>query len=285
MRDVLVLCYHAVSERWPSELAVSPELLDEQITAPRAARLPRDHVHPCGHRPALAPHAGDHLRRRVPLDARAGGSGARPPRRARHRLRADRLGRPRGAHVLARDRGVVGRPPPRRAPLSHLGRARRARPSRAGRWARTRARIRGFRRSTTPRSSASCAGSRELITERLGQLRVDRLPVRRLRRAGGARGGRRRLPRGRHAHRAAARGAAAELAAGGGVPGQPAALPQAEDLARAALAGGGRRSGCAAACSAQARSHPGVCVARAADWAATRHVTRVAYTLTRGASR
>ena len=33
MRDVLVLCYHAVSERWPSELAVSPGLLDEQITA------------------------------------------------------------------------------------------------------------------------------------------------------------------------------------------------------------------------------------------------------------
>ena len=33
MRDVLVLCYHAVSDRWPSELAVSPELLDEQLTA------------------------------------------------------------------------------------------------------------------------------------------------------------------------------------------------------------------------------------------------------------
>jgi peptidoglycan/xylan/chitin deacetylase (PgdA/CDA1 family) len=32
MSDVLVLCYHAVSERWPSELAVSPELLDEQLT-------------------------------------------------------------------------------------------------------------------------------------------------------------------------------------------------------------------------------------------------------------
>ena len=32
MSDVLVLCYHAVSERWPSELAVSPELLDGQLT-------------------------------------------------------------------------------------------------------------------------------------------------------------------------------------------------------------------------------------------------------------
>lgn len=31
MRDVLVLCYHAVSDRWPCELAVSPELLDEQV--------------------------------------------------------------------------------------------------------------------------------------------------------------------------------------------------------------------------------------------------------------
>jgi len=35
MRDVLVLCYHAVSGRWPSELAVSPELLEEQLTAVR----------------------------------------------------------------------------------------------------------------------------------------------------------------------------------------------------------------------------------------------------------
>ncbi len=33
MSDILVLCYHAVSESWPSELAVSPGLLDEQITA------------------------------------------------------------------------------------------------------------------------------------------------------------------------------------------------------------------------------------------------------------
>ena len=41
MRDVLVLCYHAVSDRWPSELAVSPELLDEQIAGAGAARLPR----------------------------------------------------------------------------------------------------------------------------------------------------------------------------------------------------------------------------------------------------
>ena len=31
MRDVLVLCYHAVSDSWPCELAVSPELLDEQV--------------------------------------------------------------------------------------------------------------------------------------------------------------------------------------------------------------------------------------------------------------
>jgi peptidoglycan/xylan/chitin deacetylase (PgdA/CDA1 family) len=31
MSDVLVLCYHAVSERWPSELAVSPDVLDEQL--------------------------------------------------------------------------------------------------------------------------------------------------------------------------------------------------------------------------------------------------------------
>jgi peptidoglycan/xylan/chitin deacetylase (PgdA/CDA1 family) len=32
MSDVLVLCYHAVSDGWPSELAVSRQLLDEQVT-------------------------------------------------------------------------------------------------------------------------------------------------------------------------------------------------------------------------------------------------------------
>ncbi|HSC90998.1 MAG TPA: polysaccharide deacetylase family protein [Gaiellaceae bacterium] len=31
MSDVLVLCYHAVSERWPAELAVTPAALDEQL--------------------------------------------------------------------------------------------------------------------------------------------------------------------------------------------------------------------------------------------------------------
>jgi peptidoglycan/xylan/chitin deacetylase (PgdA/CDA1 family) len=31
MSDVLVLCYHAVSDRWPSPLAVSPERLDAQL--------------------------------------------------------------------------------------------------------------------------------------------------------------------------------------------------------------------------------------------------------------
>ena len=31
MSDVLVLCYHAVSERWPSDLAVSPRQLEEQL--------------------------------------------------------------------------------------------------------------------------------------------------------------------------------------------------------------------------------------------------------------
>jgi peptidoglycan/xylan/chitin deacetylase (PgdA/CDA1 family) len=32
MSDVLVLCYHAVSDTWPCELAVSPELLDRHLT-------------------------------------------------------------------------------------------------------------------------------------------------------------------------------------------------------------------------------------------------------------
>lgn len=31
MTDVLVLCYHAVSERWPADLAVSPRQLHEQL--------------------------------------------------------------------------------------------------------------------------------------------------------------------------------------------------------------------------------------------------------------
>jgi peptidoglycan/xylan/chitin deacetylase (PgdA/CDA1 family) len=32
MTDVLVLCYHAVSERWPSDLAVTPAQLHEQLS-------------------------------------------------------------------------------------------------------------------------------------------------------------------------------------------------------------------------------------------------------------
>lgn len=36
MTDVLVLCYHAVSARWPTDLAVTPEALDDQL-----ARLTR----------------------------------------------------------------------------------------------------------------------------------------------------------------------------------------------------------------------------------------------------
>ena len=32
MADVLVLCYHAVSERWPADLAVTPGALEEQLT-------------------------------------------------------------------------------------------------------------------------------------------------------------------------------------------------------------------------------------------------------------
>jgi peptidoglycan/xylan/chitin deacetylase (PgdA/CDA1 family) len=31
MSDVLVLCYHAVSVRWPAELSVTPERLEEQL--------------------------------------------------------------------------------------------------------------------------------------------------------------------------------------------------------------------------------------------------------------
>src|SRR5690242_13950335 len=31
MDDLLVLCYHAVSERWPAPLSVAPELLTDQV--------------------------------------------------------------------------------------------------------------------------------------------------------------------------------------------------------------------------------------------------------------
>jgi peptidoglycan/xylan/chitin deacetylase (PgdA/CDA1 family) len=30
--DVLVLCYHAVSERWPADLSITPEALEDQLT-------------------------------------------------------------------------------------------------------------------------------------------------------------------------------------------------------------------------------------------------------------
>ena len=97
MSDVLVLCYHAVSERWPSELAVSPELLDRQLAelegrGYRVTTFTRAVTDPPWPK-TLAVTFDDAYRSTL----RAGRAGARAPQRAGNRLCAHRLGRPRRA--------------------------------------------------------------------------------------------------------------------------------------------------------------------------------------------
>ena len=243
MSDVLVLCYHAVSEQLAVRARGEPRPARRADHGAGATWLSRHHLHPGGHRPAVAAHAGDHVRRRVSLDARPGRARARPPRGARHGVRADRLGRARRADVLARDRGVGRTGRTATSSCASPGTAWGSWPSRDGRWARTRARIRACRRSwTTPALERELAGSRELLLERLGRCDSIAYPYGdyddRVVRGAGAAGYRAACTLTGMPH-AATR---AELAARGCLPRQPPAVPEAEDLAGAALAGGGRRA-------------------------------------------
>ena len=87
--EVLVLCYHAVSDTWPSPAALSR--VGARGAAPVSAptRLPPAHALGCARGGCAAQGDGRHLRRRLRLDPRGGPSGARAARSARHGLRPD----------------------------------------------------------------------------------------------------------------------------------------------------------------------------------------------------
>ncbi len=139
MKDVLVLCYHAVSDRWPCELAVSPELLDEQVAGLkrrgyRATTFTRAITDPPWRR-TMAITFDDAYRSTLELGL---------PVLARHDVPAtvyaptDFVGSDAPMSWPGIEQWADG-PHSRRAPVPGLGRARRAGLAPAGRWARTRA--------------------------------------------------------------------------------------------------------------------------------------------------
>ena len=218
MRDVLVLCYHAVSDSWPCELAVSPELLDEQLTGLerrgyRAATFSRAVTDP-PHRRTVALTFDDAYRSTLELGA---------PVLARHGAPGtvfaptDWIGRDEPMSWPGIEEWADG---PHRDELLCLGWDGLGELADQG-WevgshTRSHPRLQPDRR----RGSRLRAGRFARAAHRGAgtTVRVDRLPVRRLRRARGPRGGRERLPHGRDAQRASTRRPAAELAASGGVP-------------------------------------------------------------------
>ena len=167
MRDVLVLCYHAVSDRWPCELAVSPELLDEQVAGLkrrgyRATTFTRAITDPPWRR-TMAITFDDAYRSTLEQGL---------PVLARHDVPAtvyaptDFVGAD-APDVLARDRAVERRSARSTSCSAWGGTGSPSWPRPAGRWARTRAPIRISRRRPTPswpaswptRASSSPSGS------------------------------------------------------------------------------------------------------------------------------
>ena len=97
LSDTIVLCYHAVSERWPAPLSVTPQAFERQLEL-----LVRRGYEGATFRDAVARRAGrqdarGHVRRRVPVGARAGAADPGPARPAGDGVRADRLARARRA--------------------------------------------------------------------------------------------------------------------------------------------------------------------------------------------
>ena len=214
--DRLVLCYHAVSPTWPIGLAVTPSALERQVglllNAGYAPATFWEIVHGPPARRAFAVTFDDGVglgpASRLPDPAAPGG--------ARHRVRGLQPRRhARGASARHRDRPVAGHSPPRRALLPLLGGA--AQPRRPGL---------GDRRPLDDASSPDRARRRHprpgaarleaaLRGDARGSVPDDGLSDGRLRRAGRAGHGRRRLRGGGCAaeavHRSAAAGVAASL--------------------------------------------------------------------------
>src|SRR4051794_8734087 len=137
MSEVLVLAYHAVSERWPADLCVTPDRLASQLGlltargyrgatfrqavvdppadktvaggvddgAPAAGRrtLP-----PGRRRPAGGQNRGGDVRRRLPVRGDAGLSDPASPRHPGDRFRSHGPHGDRRADGVARDRPVAG---------------------------------------------------------------------------------------------------------------------------------------------------------------------------------
>ena len=80
MTDAIVLCYHALSPTWDAALSTTPAALRAPARAARRARLPRRDVHRGGRCAAGRAGARRHLRRRLPLGARARAADPRPLR-------------------------------------------------------------------------------------------------------------------------------------------------------------------------------------------------------------
>ena len=246
MKDVLVLCYHAVSDRWPCELAVSPELLDEQVAGLkrrgyRATTFTRAITDPPWRR-TMAITFDDAYRSTLEQGL---------PVLARHERPAtvyaptDFVGRDAPMSWPGIEQWADG---PHRDELLCLGWDGLAELADAG-WevgshTRSHPRLpRDGRRRAGPRAGRL---ARAHLRAARAPVRVDRLPLRRLRRSGGERhrgGG---LPGRGHAHPPPAPGPPAELAAGGGVSGQPPDLLPAEDLGHPAQGQRGRGTGGAA---------------------------------------
>ena len=153
--DVLVLCYHAVSERWRSPLTISPGALEHQLTRVLARGYEPVTFTQGGARPARRPHRRGDVRRRFPVGARRRATGAPAPRRAGHGLRAHRAGGPDRADGLGRLEAWGAGPTPTSS-AGWGGTSSRSSWPRAGRSARTRAPTPGCPTSTTRPWPTSC---------------------------------------------------------------------------------------------------------------------------------
>ena len=176
--DVLVLCYHAVSDRWDAALSVTPAALRRQLASLVVAGLGRRDVHArrCSSPPAP---------RTLAVTFDDGFDSVRT--HAAPIL--DELGLPAtvfvptdwpgASHALAGNRAVGRHAVRSRAAGDVMGPAARARPRAAGRSARTRARTRAFRSWTPTPSSASSAKDGRRCEREIGRrVPLGGVPVR-----------------------------------------------------------------------------------------------------------